>query len=103
MPPKKSSQDCFTKAIEIKIKQNKYGRIWDLCHPVYLLTGGFNSEPEDIYDDFDGILKWGYKLNITCISPGEVLKVLLLLEKKEGSILSHQTWKYAISVRFRDN
>lgn len=102
-PPEKSSKGCYTKAIEIRIKKNKYGKIWDLIYPVYLLNDDFQAESENIPPyDIGGTLKLGYKLNITCIRLGQESKFLLLLQKKEDSVLPFKTWKYAISLRFRD-
>jgi hypothetical protein len=102
-PPQKSSQNCYTKKIEIKIKQNKYGRIWDLFYPVYLLNDDFKAEADNFYYDVDGVKKYGYKLNITCINPGKTLKVIFVLGRKEDSVLSPDTWKNVISIKFSDN
>ena len=101
--PEKPSKGYYTKAIEIRIKDNKYGKIWDLVYPVYLLNDDFQSERENVPPyNIGGTLKLGDKLNITRIRPGKEAKFLLVLLKKEDSVLPFKTWKYAISLKFKD-
>jgi hypothetical protein len=101
--PADSRQTCYQKVIEIKIAQNEYGRIWDLSRPVYIWSSGIASEPEDLNEEFDGMVKYGYRLRVTCLSPGQILRILFVLKKNQASMSSHETWKYALSLRFSDN